>query len=135
MTKYIKNSFIEIFYEFDKMTLIVVWKQGTSYLSEIEYVNSWSSILEYIFILKPKHLLIESQQFEYRKLGRINIIFNHISKKLKSENITIVQSKSILGFETINDLIYNCPSKGHKIFNNSNEATVWIESQESYVSY
>jgi len=131
---YCENILIEVYSKPNSIALNAVWLPGNSGLSEIEYVACWSTIFYNVKVLKPIHLLIDASDLEYRMVHPIQPVFNNISSLLKPQNIAIVNSFHFLGVKTVENLLKNCPHKGHSIFSCREDGLNWFESFSSNIS-
>jgi hypothetical protein len=132
MEKHLVNNSMEICFESDKMALRILWLPDNHSLATVDYIDCWITISRYVDVLKPEYLLFDAYEFEYRTFREVNTIFNDISQKLKPVNIAIVTSNNILGEKSLEDLMKNCPLKGHNVLDNSNEGRIWFESHNPY---
>ena len=119
---------MKIFFDSETATINVRWMPGNCHLPESEYIDLWVAIFKHVEVLKPNYLLIDASDFEYVFISEIIDIFNSISALLNPNYIAIVKSKSILGAKILNELVLNCPHKGHILFENVNEGNKWFNS-------
>lgn len=90
MEKHLSNNSFEIYFDSEKMILMILWLPDNCSLSEIEYFDNWFAISRYVDVLKPMYLLIDSYELAYRQLSKVNEIFNYIS----IEELHVLENKS-----------------------------------------